>query len=688
MRCSERYWPDPTISNKHLRIHCILYEKAGNGEVPPLVYATDVSSNGTFLKKSNAACASSQSDYGLLMTRKHGAFLLDHQDQLRISDSVTLIYNDISEVTQSHLTSTQEEEAHQFISRYLITDRLLGRGGFGKVVVAIEQKSQRQLACKIVNLKGFYSTYWNPSLRPPTEELTQSSVTDNPPKRWPNKALRCSREFQILKHLSHPNIISVEKVFCSSNTIYMFQELVTGGDLFSFMERKGDSLTHIDAAIIILQILKAVDYLHDRNIVHRDLKPDNILLTYPEDGARIVITDFGNARVLPKQQALSSSTSRRRMFSAAGTLEYVAPEIYGKNKTMPCDFGYTQAVDMWSVGVITANLLSREAMFSNQNDPRFEYDPRAVILELSSKCDISVIDNPRHHAWKKVGKRPKDFIRRLLVLQESDRMTAKEALAHEWFANEYHAAEFENLYKRAVKDWQPRPKANKLVEPLYNSSSTIQGITPSLLVKSQHFQPDLAQDSSHSLVEQFSGSANWDLSVVYPPIDETIDAEFEEAENEVYDNYDQRIDGQDSQESSSISGLSSYHGEWCPRPLRPIVYKVQTLTFPDAPMLGTSSACTTNRDIPEYPRSRDASTAALSLRPEPYQTAPPYIDWDPSSVPLVETICTCSVIMLMKQVLRHHIQMILSFTRLNSATSYNEDNQEIQLSESSPQPWK
>lgn len=97
----------------------------------------------------------------------------------------------------------------------------------------------------------------------------------------------------------------------------MFQDLITAGDLFSFIEYKGGRLGCIEAAVIIRQILMALDYLHDRNIVHRDLKPDNILMTSLADGCRVVLTDFGCARLV--------RPSIERMSTVVGTFEYSAP---------------------------------------------------------------------------------------------------------------------------------------------------------------------------------------------------------------------------------------------------------------------------------------------------------------------------------------------------------------------------
>jgi len=98
---------------------------------------------------------------------------------------------------------------------------------------------------------------------------------------------------------------------------YIFQDLITAGDLFSFLEYKGGMLNDIETAVIVRQILMALEYLHDQNIVHRDLKPDNILMTSLADGCRVVLTDFGCARVV--------EPNLQRMSTLMGTLEYTAP---------------------------------------------------------------------------------------------------------------------------------------------------------------------------------------------------------------------------------------------------------------------------------------------------------------------------------------------------------------------------
>lgn len=97
----------------------------------------------------------------------------------------------------------------------------------------------------------------------------------------------------------------------------MFQDLVTAGDLFSYLESKNGRLMDVEAAVIVRQILIALKFLHEKNIVHRDIKPDNILMTTLATGCRVVLTDFGGARRI--------ANHRQRMNTLAGTAEYIAP---------------------------------------------------------------------------------------------------------------------------------------------------------------------------------------------------------------------------------------------------------------------------------------------------------------------------------------------------------------------------
>lgn len=100
---------------------------------------------------------------------------------------------------------------------------------------------------------------------------------------------------------------------------YIFQDLITGGDLFSFLERKNGKLSEVEAAVIVRQIVIALEYLHEQNVVHRDLKPENILMTSLANGCRVVLTDFGHSKKV--------ENDRTRMTTMAGTEQYIAPLV-------------------------------------------------------------------------------------------------------------------------------------------------------------------------------------------------------------------------------------------------------------------------------------------------------------------------------------------------------------------------
>ena len=97
---------------------------------------------------------------------------------------------------------------------------------------------------------------------------------------------------------------------------------MTAGDLFSYLMRNDQRLSHAETAIIIRQILMGANFMHERGIVHRDLKLENILMTSLLPGARVVIADFGSAIRLDLR---NKPHEAKRMHTFVGTDNYAAP---------------------------------------------------------------------------------------------------------------------------------------------------------------------------------------------------------------------------------------------------------------------------------------------------------------------------------------------------------------------------
>ena len=213
-----------------------------------------------------------------------------------------------------------------------------------------------------------------------------------------------TREIEIMKMVSHPNIIQLYEIFDESKKMHLVLELVTGGELFDRIVAKS-SYTEREAANTIYTLCDALGHLHNLKIVHRDLKPENILYQSPADDAPIKVADFGLARMV-------SSTDM--MKTACGTPGYVAPEILN-NK------GYdSSAVDMWSTGVILYILLCGFPPFYEEELPAL-FDSI-----LHARYDFP---SPW---WDNVSDGAKSLVKKLLELDPKKRLTAQQVLEDAW----------------------------------------------------------------------------------------------------------------------------------------------------------------------------------------------------------------------------------------------------------------
>ena len=207
------------MSNKHLKIYSIVYDKSSDVEIKPLVYAEDISSNGSYWN-------------GSLIGEGQGAVLLSDFDELRISPRISLVFrsyirNDADETdpiqqaeknvcsTASSPIQAQKADIGQYFSNeYRITTRKLGSGAHGRVNMAIKESTRRQLACKVVDLRKVreHETKKFQTLNeirnkekdgPRTSQILARVLSDGQRRAVEAHTSKLAREVELLKDLSH-----------------------------------------------------------------------------------------------------------------------------------------------------------------------------------------------------------------------------------------------------------------------------------------------------------------------------------------------------------------------------------------------------------------------------------------------------------------------------------------------------
>jgi hypothetical protein len=176
--------------------------------------------------------------------------------------------------------------------------------------------------------------------------------------------LALAQEFRALAALRHPHIISVHDFgFNQGQQPYLTMEFVPGGR--TILEA-GAQIPMEDKVQLIIQMLQALVYLHRRGILHRDLKPTNALVSQ----GQLKLLDFG----------LSVITTRTREHlteTTAGTIAYIAPEIFQGEP-------YSQASDLYAVGVIAFQLLTGQYPYNESNMATMLHDILAKQVDASS----------------------------------------------------------------------------------------------------------------------------------------------------------------------------------------------------------------------------------------------------------------------------------------------------------------
>lgn len=307
---------------------------------------------------------------------------------------------------------------------YAVEEEKIGEGSFGRVCKCTNRSTGTVRAVKIL------------------QKVRRKS-----------QLLMIRNELATLKMLDNPYIVKIYEHFEDDKYLYIVMEHCAGRELFDRILEVGH-FTENQSALMMQQIFRAVYYMHNQNVVHRDLKIENFMLAHPGpvEANMVKLIDFGFARQI---------TDGEVMKTKCGAPYYVSPQLLAGK--------YTQATDMWTLGVIMYILLC--------GYPPFFGDSDAEILSRVRTGNFTFSDSD----WRHTTEKAKDLIRGMLRMDEGARCTAKEALFDEWvqlkaptlkaplkpayFENMRKYTTFSKLKKAALQIilWQLEPE---LVKPL------------------------------------------------------------------------------------------------------------------------------------------------------------------------------------------------------------------------------
>jgi len=190
---------------------------------------------------------------------------------------------------------------------------LLGSGTFGKVYEVVVKNSRDIVAIKV---------------------LEKSRETYQPQ--------RIKEEINILTQLrGHRNIVQLLETIKSKNSLFLVYEYAKH-DLMGLLNAPDYLFKMPDIKNIMVQLLHGVKFIHEQGFIHRDIKPANILIN---DRGEVKIADFG----------LATRNHDREKSAVVCTLWYRPIELCFCEKTAK----YGPEIDMWSVGLVFAELLRK-----------------------------------------------------------------------------------------------------------------------------------------------------------------------------------------------------------------------------------------------------------------------------------------------------------------------------------------
>jgi len=290
---------------------------------------------------------------------------------------------------------------------------IIGKGSYGVVISAKDQVRGGRVAIK--KIKPYAGDEW--------------------------EARHTLREIQLMRLLDiHPNVVSLRDLWARDDAgeLYLTMELMDS-DLHQIIQSK-QKLSEPHHQCLMKQLLLGVQAMHMCGILHRDLKPGNLLVTRD---CQLRITDFGLAR------AWSTGASPEQNNVQVGVMtEYVVTRWYRCPELLLAPhLPYHGAIDLWSVGCIFAELVSRRPLFPGKS---YVHQVQVILDVLGTPSKDEFGFEPRDDAaaflkrqkhrqgvtWERIlpqaSTKARDFLAKLLTWDPNTRLSVDEALGHAW----------------------------------------------------------------------------------------------------------------------------------------------------------------------------------------------------------------------------------------------------------------